>query len=224
MKASINNQTHFECEYLNTEDEESSIQIPHESNNKGFCVREGELEELDTDKISPLLHAPSCRINTSITFKKPSNYKFPTTRASSYDADTQCDSVDSDSDEDSPIIAEPQWKMTPTDYLKLMERTWFLVKETKERRFRGLASPIVLRHKLYEILSRHSAPANPDFLFVQGDLGKGSTIRRFSAPWIQSPEEVYEKQARRPKRKHSSKTNGFESAMNSLFKFLTKPN
>ena len=73
--------------------------------------------------------------------------------------------------------------ITEEDYLYLMERTFYLVKEAKESRHRPLASPLILRNKMYEFFSRKSSPLETHMLFEEVDLEQHQTImRRKSLP------------------------------------------
>ena len=80
-------------------------------------------------------------------------------------------------------MEEAENLITEEDYLYLMERTFYLVKEAKESRHRPLASPSILRNKMYEFLSRKSSPLETHMLFEEVDLEQHQTImRRKSLP------------------------------------------
>ena len=116
-------------------------------------------------------------MNESITFRKPINVDFVGYHSGSNDFDTQCDTSEEDSDEDCDTLVQASFQMSRVEYLNLVEKSWFLVKEAKESRYRGLLSPILLRQKMYDVLTRKSAPLSNEILFEKCDLTKTETIR-----------------------------------------------
>lgn len=63
------------------------------------------------------------------------------------------------------------------EYYGCHERYYFLVKEAKESKFRGLSSPMLLKEKLYQIRFAKREHFQSDFLFEECDYAKESTIR-----------------------------------------------
>ena len=154
---------------------EGEAQAPNDSFNFVFLQDDTPRESDTEEEFSPTLGLPSQCINTSITFKKPSNTtKGP--KSAIFDEDTQCETQSDDSDLLSNCSEEDFCSMSEEDYLHLMERTSFLVREAKESKRRGLMSPSLLRNKMYDLLSRKSTPLEANFLFEEGDLDKSEAI------------------------------------------------
>jgi hypothetical protein len=116
-------------------------------------------------------------MNESITFRKPINIDIVGHHSNPNDFDTQCGTTEEDSDEDCDTFVPVSFQMSQVEYLNLVEKAWYLVKETKESRYRGLLSPVLLRQKMYDILTRKSAPLSNEILFEKCDLTKTETIR-----------------------------------------------
>lgn len=129
----------------------------------------------DTDEnFTSSVGIPSIGLHTSLTFKKPTNDE---SKSNFCEQDTQCDTMTTESDEEL-VSEEAECQMTEEDYVYLMERTFYLVKDTLDRRHSPLRSPIVLRKKIHGIISNRPSIMEPDLLFEEGSLEKTTTIQR----------------------------------------------
>lgn len=172
------NQIIFEtCPDLSSDDEEGYAQTPMRSCHIVFGTCESNLEINSTEETNSIAGMPSTKMNESIRFRKPINVDVVGNPPNSNDFDTQCETTEEDSDEDCDTFVPATFQMSQVEYLRLVEKTWFLVKETKESRYKGLLSPILLRQKMYDVLTRKSAPLSNEILFEKCDLTKTETIR-----------------------------------------------
>lgn len=205
--------------------EEGVIQTPKNTNGCSF-IRGWDSKCLEKeDESNPSIAVPFCKVNRSIVFRKPTNFEKVATRSSSYDADTQCDSLGDESDDSLGSITEEQAYLSEREYMRLMTRTFYLVKETKESRHKGLASPHVLRNKLYDLLSRKTTPVDPEYFFQECDYSKNATIRRLSTPKLANTKASFSKSFNRKSRAKTTHTkNGIETAFDSVMQYLTKMN
>lgn len=210
------------CPMLCTEDDEGSAQTPNGSFSYLFKTCESELDLDWSEEVDPTVGVPSTKINASITFRKPKNNEVAVNRPNLYDDETQWQTTE-ESEEDSNPFEQASSQMTESDYLKLMERTWFLVKETKESRHKWLASPFILRQKLFDVLSRKSAPLSNDFLFEKSDLTKTTTIRSNSIPSLEATNLIFAKSLPSRRRRSTLKfTADSGETVTSFFSFLRK--
>lgn len=210
------------CPILCTEDEEGSAQTPNGSFGYLFKTCESELEMDWNEEVESAVGVPSTKINASLTFRKPKNNEMNSNRLNCYDDETQCETTE-ESEEDLNPFEPSSSQMTESDYLKLMERTWFLVKETKESKHKWLASPFILRQKLYDVLSRKSAPLSNDFLFEKSDLTKTTTIRSNSIPSLEATNLIFAKSMPSRRRRSTLKvTADTDKTVTSFFSFLRK--
>lgn len=223
MKTNIDMQynDYFNCD----SDEEGVAQTPNISFNK---LRKRSDDEISIDhddekRVSVLI--PSSKINSSITFKKPTNKIEYSKRGNSFEAETSCDSSANESDDESPCMTPEEAMFSEQQYLALMRRTYFVVKETKQAKFKGLSSPVLLRSKLYDLLSMKSTPCDTDMLFEEGDLNRHTTIKRNSEPMVYTPKTFSSSlKATKPRRRTSAKLSLQNDSVSSFFDFLTSVN
>mmetsp|Transcript_9950 Transcript_9950/g.11283 ORF Transcript_9950/g.11283 Transcript_9950/m.11283 type:complete len:165 (+) Transcript_9950:238-732(+) len=160
-------------------------------------------------------------INTSLTFKKPSNKT--TNKPNSFDDETQCDSQNTESDNDSNCEEQPGSGMSEEDYCCFMDKIFYIVKDAKERRKNGFYSPLILRHKMYDILSRKSTPLDTHLLFEEGDLNDSSVVlTRKSVPCKEKCGSTPRPFIRRSRMRTLNTDDEDDSPFSSFFKFLTK--
>lgn len=118
--------------------------------------------------------------------------------------------------------------MDEQDYVELMERTFFLVKDARDRRFRPLLSPSLLKNKMYGILHKRPSLVEQDLLFEEGDLEKSTRIKRtkslpMSRLWRKiSPKSQTRKTKFDARSKVFSSRKNQESQVSYLFKFLKR--
>ncbi|CAI2385197.1 unnamed protein product [Moneuplotes crassus] len=175
------------------------------------------------ENFSSFIGMPSLTVNTSLTFKKPTNEEFK----GIFEELTQCDSINTDS-EGEHLFDEAQCLMDEEEYVELMERTFFLVKDSLDRRFRPLLSPTLLKNKMYRILQQRPSLVEQDILFEEGALEKSTTIKRTkSLPmnrlWRKISPKFRSRKTRFDARsKVFSSRKNQESQISYLFKFLEK--
>lgn len=208
------------------DEEEGCAQTPNSSSNWLFIVSD-EADALEKEEECNLaMISLSSKVNSSIKFRRPSNAKTWNKRSSSYEEDTQCDTLEDESDEESIVMTEEEAQTSRAQYLRLMQRTYYVVKETKEARYRGLLSPILLRNKLYEFLAVKTTPVEPDMLFEVCDFKKTPTIRQKSRSVIENTRNQKLSQTFNKKslRRSMGKGETVEEAFSSLFNFLATVN
>jgi hypothetical protein len=211
------------CPDLSSEDEEGYAQMPMTSCHIVFGTCESNLEINSTEETDSVAGMPWTKMNESITFRKPINVDVVGHHSGSNDFDTQCETSEEDSDEDCDTFVPASFQMSRAEYMNLVEKSWFLVKEAKESRYRGLLSPILLRQKMYDVLTRKSAPLSNEILFEKCDLTKTETIRWNSVKGLELTDHTFSKSM--PKRlrgKTHKNTSDLEKAVSKFFSFLSK--
>jgi len=160
-------------------------------------------------------------VKPSLKFKKPSNKVIRISSSNSKaEYETQCDSLDNCSDVDCVESYEMQSLMSEDDYMELTERIFFLVKETKQAKSRGLISPIVLRNKLYDLLDTKKTPVNPELLFEECNFTNSTQIRSYPDKMIRQKGMLSDSM----KRRRTSVRSVNDSPLSSLMSFLTQTN
>ncbi|CAI2384968.1 unnamed protein product [Moneuplotes crassus] len=175
------------------------------------------------ENFSSAIGLASLTVKTSLTFKKPTNQE---SKTHSFDEDTQCESfTDSDGD---VTLEDNECMMSEEEYVDLMEKTFFLVKDALDRRFRPLLSPTILKNKMYSILRKSPVLVEPDLLFEEGALEKSITMKRTrSHPTTPLCNRMVSIHANRKiyfdsMKKASSVRGQKESQISALFSFLRK--
>ena len=206
--------------------DEGCAQTPNSSSNWLFIVSD-ETDALEKEEeCNHAVISMSSKVNSSIKFRRPSNAKPWNIRSSSYDEDTQCDTCEDESDDDSIVMTEEEAQTSREQYLRLMHRTYYVVKETKEARYRGLLSPILLRNKLYDFLAVKTTPVEADMLFEVCDFKKTPTIRQKSRSVMENTQNQRLSKTFNKKslRRSMDKGETVEEAFSSLFNFLATVN
>lgn len=206
------------------EGEEGTAQIPKHHGSDTYleidddCIEEHEDEHQLSVPMSPSM------IKTSIKFKKPSNETPKFQRINSYELETQCDTSESESDDEDNLMTSEQAQIAEEQYLFIMERAYYLVRETKESRHRTLLSPIVLRHKLYEMLAYKTTPVQTDMLFEEANLAKNETLRGPSFLKLEETSRKFSKTYSKKLHKRRKTTKPEADMFSQLLNFLTKTN
>ena len=138
---------------LTSFDDEGVVKRPHIFTNTTVPkITFGDDDPID-DVEEETIEFTHTHIKTSLVFRKPTDKCLEVSRKSfGEDTETQCDSSYCDSDDEIDLLDDEQAKQAQLMYLRIMEKAHYLVKITKESKFRGYASPMLLQNKLYDIL------------------------------------------------------------------------
>lgn len=162
-----------------TEDYEGIAQMPN-SSSTWLSLSNHENCSIDSeDELSPVVFRYSNGVKPSLVVKKPTNGINLAKKDSRWENDTNYDSSASDSDEEVHAITEEQSLMSEREYMLLTQRVFYLVQETKESKYKGLLSPIILRNKMYDFLSSRSLPSTDELLFEEWDFSISPQIRSY---------------------------------------------
>lgn len=169
-----------QLDFTNFSDEESDedlVQVPNSSGYRsaGSHPYWGSKVSLD---LSDNKNKIGCfEVRKSLEFKKPSNFSPSKSIGSNFDSDTQCDTSDSDSEEEIFTMTEEEFKISQENYQIIVQRSYTLVREAKESKFRGLSSCAILRNKLFELYSQNELECSSDLFFTEFNFSLEETIR-----------------------------------------------
>jgi hypothetical protein len=110
--------------------------------------------------------------------------------------------------------------MSEREYMLLTQRVFYLVHETKESKYKGLISPILLRNKMYDFLSTRSLPSTDDLLFEECDFSISPQIRSYPDTMKKMNVASEKMRVRRSISSSAKKVRPFTS----LFDYLTQMN
>lgn len=169
-----------QLDFTNFSDEESDedfVQLPNSSGYRStgshpYCGSKVSLDSSDSHNKGGCFE-----VRKSLEFKKPSNLSPSKSSGSNFDSDTQCDTLDSDSEEEIFTMTEEEFKISQENYQIIVQRSYTLVREAKESKFRGLSSCMILRNKLFELYSQKELESSPDLFFTEFNFSSEETIR-----------------------------------------------
>lgn len=169
-----------QLDFTNFSDEESDedfVQLPNSSGYRStgshpYCGSKVSLDSSDSHNKGGCFE-----VRKSLEFKKPSNLSPSKSSGSNFDSDTQCDTLDSDSEEEIFTMTEEEFKISQKNYQIIVQRSYTLVREAKESKFRGLSSCMILRNKLFELYSQKELESSPDLFFTEFNFSSEETIR-----------------------------------------------
>lgn len=163
-------------EFSDEENDEGFAQLPISSEFKSTgsqsnCGAIVWRESADSCSTSLTFEVPK-----SLEFKKPTNLSLSKTPSSNSDADTQCDSTESDSEDEIFTMTEKDLKISMENYEIIVERSHALVRDAIESKFRGLRACALLKRKLFEIFAEKEVAQNPDLFFTEYNFTSEETI------------------------------------------------